>query len=144
MHSGDGGQRERDGAAQAQNADVGVAAHHHPAGARGKGADPQRRADGIDHQQNEDDAEAANRGAGKIGRVEPSATVWQASQQQCDAHAAFAERDHEGQCRERERRGHIVPGDHQRHAEKNDHGSDATHRESRRVARELRLHPFGA
>ena len=40
-------------------------AHHQPAGAGGEGPDPQCRADRIDHQQDENDAEASERGAGR-------------------------------------------------------------------------------
>ena len=94
------------GAAQAQGAGFPGAAHHHPAGAGGESPDPQRRADRIDHQQDEDDPETSERRAGKIGRVEPAAGVRQASEQQSDAEAAFGERHYEGRRGERQSHRH--------------------------------------
>ena len=80
MHGGHDGQRQRDGPAQAQGSDVVIVPYDHPAGSGGEGADPQRGADRIDHQQNEDDAEASDRGAQKIGRIKPPATIGQSRQ----------------------------------------------------------------
>ena len=40
MHSRCGSQRKRDGAAQAQTADVAAVPHHYPARTSGKGSDP--------------------------------------------------------------------------------------------------------
>ena len=99
MHGGRGRQRQCDRAAEAQAADVAAAPHHHPARTGGKGSDPERGAHGIDDEQYEDDAEASERRPGEVGRIEPSAAVGQARQQQRDADAAFGERHDEGDRR---------------------------------------------
>ena len=48
VHNGYGSQGKRDGAAEAQAADVAAVPHHDPARASGKGSDAQCRADRID------------------------------------------------------------------------------------------------
>ena len=92
VQDGCGSQRQRDGAAQAQTADVAAAPYDDPARAGGKRADPQRGAHGIDDKQDEDDPEASKRRAGEVGRIEPSSAIGQAGQQQRDADAAFGKR----------------------------------------------------
>ena len=125
MHGGGSGQRQRYGTAEAQRADVTVVPHHHPARGGGRGSDPKGGAHRIDGEQYEDDPEASERGACKVGRVKPSAAIGQARQQQRDADAAFGERDDKGEGRERQRHRHMVRRDHQRHAQEGDHRADA-------------------
>src|ERR1700679_2438384 len=79
------------GAAQTQAADVTAASHDRPACTGSKGCDPECSAHGIDDEQQEDDAEASERGPCKVGRVEPSSAIGQTRQQQRYADAAFGE-----------------------------------------------------
>ena len=94
MHERNGGQGQRNKAAQARATHA--VADHEPAGTGGKRAEPQRRADGIDHQEHKDDTKASDRGAEEVGGIEPSATIRQPRQQQRDADTAFGERVDEG------------------------------------------------
>ncbi len=50
-----------------RHAGVAAAPHYDPARAGGERADAERGADGIDHQQHEDDAETSERGTGEVG-----------------------------------------------------------------------------
>ena len=102
MQGGHDGQRQRDRPAQAQGSDVVIVPYDHPAGSGCESADPQRGADRIDHQQNKDDAEASDRGAQKIGRIKPPATIGQSRQQKRDADPAFRERTYKGERRQRQ------------------------------------------
>ena len=89
VHNGYGSQGKRDGAAEAQAADVAAAPHHGPTCAGGTGSDPQRGADRIDGEQYEDDPEASERRPCKVGRIKPSAAIRQASQQKASCRRHF-------------------------------------------------------
>ena len=143
MQQGGRTQRQRDGATEAQRADVAAAAHHRPARTGGHRADAERGADGIDHQQHEDDAQASDRGTGQVSRVEPATAVGHARQQQRDADAAFGQRDHEGNGGSQQRQPQMLDGDQYRCAQKADHGADAGDGEPGGVAREFRSDAFG-
>ena len=92
MHGGRGGQRQRHGTAEAQRAEVAIVAHNDPARGGGQGPDRQRGAHRIDGEQYEDDPEASERCACKVGRIKPPAAIGQTREQQRDADAAFGER----------------------------------------------------
>ena len=50
----------------------------------------------------------------------------------------------EGEGRERQRHRHVVRRDHQRHAQEDDHRTDARYREPRCVTREFNAYAFGS
>ena len=143
MHHRGRAERQRHRAAEAQRAGIAAAAHHHPARACGHRADAERGADGIDHQQHEDDAEASERCTGEVGGVEPAAAVGHARQQQRDADAAFGQRDHEGDGRGQQRQPQIFQRHQHRRAQKADHGADAGDGKPGGVAREFGSDAFG-
>src|ERR1700716_1380539 len=110
VHGGYDSQGKRDGAAQAQAANVRAVPHHDPACSSDKGSDPQCSAHGIDDEQYEDAPEATERRPCKVGRIKPSAAIWQASQQKRYADATFGKRPYEGDRRDRQRHFHVILG----------------------------------
>ena len=142
VRNGYGRQGKRDGAAEAQAADVPAVPHHYPACTSSKGSDPQCRAHGIDDEQYENDSEASERRPCEVGSIKPSAAIRQAGQQKRDADATLSKRPYEGDRRDRQRHHHVLLGEHERHAEEDNHCANAGDREPRSVACEFHPYPF--